>query len=125
VVSVEQEFGGLGEGKAAKLVVLLINVITLSDLRRYAIAKSLFAPTTLKRAIERMGFVQADPIRATASESTRYASMRRGRTMPRREARGSTSWWTWRFAFMRRYRARAWRSCYAGCAMPCRSGTVN
>ena len=40
--------------------------ITLDDLRRFAVARSLFAPTTLKRAIERLGFVQADPIRAPA-----------------------------------------------------------
>jgi uncharacterized protein len=39
---------------------------TLDDLRRYAVARSLFAPTTLKRAIEKLGFVQADPIRAPA-----------------------------------------------------------
>jgi uncharacterized protein YcaQ len=38
----------------------------LADLRRYAIASSLFPPTTLKRAIDRLGFVQADPIRAPA-----------------------------------------------------------
>ena len=40
--------------------------ITLDDLRRFAVARSLFPPTTLKRALERMGFVQADPIRAPA-----------------------------------------------------------
>ena len=39
---------------------------TLDDLRRYAVARTLFAPTTLGRAIERLGFVQADPIRAPA-----------------------------------------------------------
>jgi uncharacterized protein YcaQ len=39
---------------------------TLADLRRYAIARSLFTPTTLPKAIERLGFVQADPIRAPA-----------------------------------------------------------
>jgi uncharacterized protein len=39
---------------------------TLDDLRRYAIARSLFAPTTLGKAIARLGFVQADPIRAPA-----------------------------------------------------------
>jgi uncharacterized protein len=39
---------------------------TLDDLRRLAVANSLFPPTTLKRALERMGFVQADPIRAPA-----------------------------------------------------------
>src|SRR5690349_8640578 len=38
----------------------------LADLRRYAIARSLFKPTTLMRAISRLGFVQADPIRAPA-----------------------------------------------------------
>jgi uncharacterized protein len=40
--------------------------ITLDDLRRFAVARSLFQPTTLKRALERLGFVQADPIRAPA-----------------------------------------------------------
>ena len=39
---------------------------TLDALRRYAVARSLFAPTTLGRAIEALGFVQADPIRAPA-----------------------------------------------------------
>jgi uncharacterized protein YcaQ len=39
---------------------------TLDDLRRYAIARSLFKPTTLPKAIARLGFVQADPIRAPA-----------------------------------------------------------
>ena len=40
--------------------------ITLDQLRCYALARSLFKPTTLARAIERLGFVQADPIRAPA-----------------------------------------------------------
>jgi uncharacterized protein YcaQ len=40
--------------------------MTLDDLRRFAVARSLFAPTTLRRALARMGFVQADPIRAPA-----------------------------------------------------------
>ena len=40
--------------------------ITLDDLRRYAVAHSIFTPTTLKRALDRLGFVQADPIRAPA-----------------------------------------------------------
>ena len=35
-------------------------------MRRYAIARSLFRPTTLPRAIARLGFVQADPMRAPA-----------------------------------------------------------
>lgn len=40
--------------------------LTLAALRRYAIARTLFKPTTLPRAIARLGFVQADPIRAPA-----------------------------------------------------------
>jgi hypothetical protein len=40
--------------------------MTLDDLRRYAVARSLFPPTTLRRALHHMGFVQADPIRAPA-----------------------------------------------------------
>jgi hypothetical protein len=44
-----------------------VNVpITLDDLRRFAVAHSLFTPTTLKRALDKLGFVQADPIRAPA-----------------------------------------------------------
>ena len=38
----------------------------LDDLRRYAVARSLFTPTTLQRALDTLGFVQADPIRAPA-----------------------------------------------------------
>lgn len=38
----------------------------LDALRRYAIARTLFKPTTLSRAIQRLGFLQADPIRAPA-----------------------------------------------------------
>ncbi len=40
--------------------------ITLDHLRRYAVARTLFTPTTLQRAIDKLGFVQADPIRAPA-----------------------------------------------------------
>ena len=40
--------------------------IDLDALRRYAVARTLFTPTTLPKAIERLGFVQADPIRAPA-----------------------------------------------------------
>ena len=39
---------------------------TLEDLRRYAVSRSLFKPTTLPAALRRLGFVQADPIRAPA-----------------------------------------------------------
>ena len=41
-------------------------MITLDDLRRFTVARNFFSPTTLKRALHRMGFVQADPIRAPA-----------------------------------------------------------
>src|SRR5271154_2058887 len=40
--------------------------VTLEHLRRYAVARSLFKPTTLGRAIGKLGLVQADPIRAPA-----------------------------------------------------------
>lgn len=40
--------------------------MTIDDLRRYAVARSLFPPTSLRKAIEAFGFVQADPIRAPA-----------------------------------------------------------
>jgi uncharacterized protein YcaQ len=40
--------------------------ITLSDLRRIAVTESLFRPTTLRRALQKLGFVQADPIRSPA-----------------------------------------------------------
>lgn len=40
--------------------------LTIDSLRRYAAARSLFPPTTLPRALQRLGFVQADPIRAPA-----------------------------------------------------------
>jgi uncharacterized protein YcaQ len=39
---------------------------TLPQLRRYAIARSLFKVTSLSRAIARLGFLQADPMRAPA-----------------------------------------------------------
>src|SRR5688572_10970288 len=38
----------------------------LKRLRVHAISESLFEPTTLEAAIHRLGFVQADPIRAPA-----------------------------------------------------------
>ncbi|MET1537143.1 DNA glycosylase AlkZ-like family protein, partial [Burkholderia sola] len=39
---------------------------SLDDLRRHAVARTLFPPTTLPAAIQRLGFVQADPIRTPA-----------------------------------------------------------
>jgi len=41
-------------------------LITLDDLRRFTVARNFIKPTTLKRALHRIGFVQADPIRAPA-----------------------------------------------------------
>src|SRR5215467_10259367 len=40
--------------------------LTMDELRRMTVQQSLFPPTTLKRALHRMQFVQADPIRAPA-----------------------------------------------------------
>jgi uncharacterized protein YcaQ len=46
--------------------VSLFKAPSLGQLRRYAIARSLFKPTSLPRALARLGFVQADPMRAPA-----------------------------------------------------------
>jgi uncharacterized protein len=46
--------------------VSLLKAPSLGQLRRYAIARSLFKPTSLARAVARLGFVQADPMRAPA-----------------------------------------------------------
>jgi uncharacterized protein len=40
--------------------------LDLPTLRRFALARSLFAPTTLPAALQRLAFVQADPLRAPA-----------------------------------------------------------
>jgi uncharacterized protein len=40
--------------------------LTLKHLKRHAISMSLFTPTTLRQAVQRLGFVQADPIRSPA-----------------------------------------------------------
>ncbi|MBI3890099.1 MAG: winged helix DNA-binding domain-containing protein, partial [Candidatus Wallbacteria bacterium] len=39
----------------------------LSPLRAHAVTQTLFAPTSLERAMDRLGFVQADPIRSPAT----------------------------------------------------------
>src|SRR3981189_20838 len=51
---------------AANFGQLLAMLITLDDLRVFAAARSSFPPPTLNRAVHRLGFVQADPIRAPA-----------------------------------------------------------
>jgi uncharacterized protein len=40
--------------------------LTIDDLRRHAVTRSLFAATSLQTALDALGFVQADPIRAPA-----------------------------------------------------------
>ena len=40
--------------------------MTIDQLRRYAVTRSLFPPTSLPNAVAAFGFVQADPIRAPA-----------------------------------------------------------
>ena len=47
-------------------MVALKNALTLDGLRRFAVARSLFQAVDLHDAIERFGFLQADPIRAPA-----------------------------------------------------------
>ena len=42
-------------------------ISTLQQLRTAAITNSLFSPTTLKSAVTKLGFVQADPIRSPAT----------------------------------------------------------
>jgi hypothetical protein len=42
----------------------------LDNLRRFAVARSLFAPITLERAMDRLGCVQADPIRSACRGAT-------------------------------------------------------
>jgi uncharacterized protein YcaQ len=43
-----------------------IRSFNLVEMQRFAVGRSLFPPTTLKRALHKLGFVQADPIRAPA-----------------------------------------------------------
>jgi len=40
--------------------------LTIDDLRRHAVTRSLVPPASLRKALEALGFVQADPIRAPA-----------------------------------------------------------
>jgi len=40
--------------------------VTLDALRRYAVTRSLFAPLSIEQAIKKLGYLQADPIRAPA-----------------------------------------------------------
>jgi len=65
--------------------------LTLDQLRRYALARSLFAPTTFPRAIAKLGFVQADPLRAPARAQDLTLRQRvagyRARDLERRYAR--------------------------------------
>lgn len=44
----------------------MASLLTLEQLRSHAVARSLFGPVSLGAAIDRLGFVQADPIRAPA-----------------------------------------------------------
>ena len=41
-------------------------MLTLDDFRRFTVARNFSRPTTLQRTLQRIGFVQADPIRAPA-----------------------------------------------------------
>jgi uncharacterized protein YcaQ len=56
--------------------VSLLETPSLRQLRRYAIARSLFKVTSLPRAIARLGFIQADPMRAPARAQDLILSQR-------------------------------------------------
>jgi uncharacterized protein len=56
----------LGQNESIDSIVEFMPQLHLDALRRYAVARSLFAPTTLPKAMAKLGFVQADPIRAPA-----------------------------------------------------------
>ena len=45
---------------------LVYRSVTLNDLRRFTVARNFPKPTTLKTVLQRLGFLQADPIRAPA-----------------------------------------------------------
>ena len=45
--------------------------VTAAALRRFAVARSLFPPAQLSAALDQLGFVQADPIRAPARAQDR------------------------------------------------------
>src|SRR5215472_8286611 len=85
--------------------------LTLSDLRAHAVARSLFAPTTLARALDRLGFVQADPIRAPARAQDltlrhRVAGYRAGDLERRYVALGLEEDFLYAYGFMPRDTAR-------------------
>ena len=61
--------------------------LTVGDLRRHAIASSLFPETTLRRAIARIGFIQADPIRSPARAQDLILRSRRFRSASAEYAR--------------------------------------
>ena len=54
------------DGAAQHHTRIVVSTTTLDGLRRYAVSRSLFQATDLQAAIETLGFVQADPIRAPA-----------------------------------------------------------
>ncbi len=63
-------------------------LISLDDLRRFAVANSLFPPATLKRALRKLGFVEADPIRAPNLMRHRVKGYRAGDLERRYESLG-------------------------------------
>jgi uncharacterized protein YcaQ len=56
------------ENSAGAIKLILKNLVNfaIDDLRRFTVARNFPKSTTLNRALQRMGFVQADPIRAPA-----------------------------------------------------------
>ena len=64
----------------------------LDALRRYAVARTLFTPTTLPRAIGTLGFVQADPIRAPARAQDLTLRHRVRTTAPATSSAATRGW---------------------------------
>jgi uncharacterized protein len=58
--------GALADSSGVGTRVILALMPSIEQLRAFSVNRSLWTPTTLPKALARMGFVQADPIRAPA-----------------------------------------------------------
>ena len=80
---------------------------TLSQPRAYAVRRTLFAPIDLHAAIVKLGFVQADPIRATARVQDlilrhRVANYRAGDLEAASPSRATDACQAWRICWSER-----------------------
>jgi uncharacterized protein YcaQ len=65
VIEIDDNWGMRGHQEMAPLSPISMSK-TIQELRARAVAHSLFKPTSLKAAVLRLGFIQADPIRSPA-----------------------------------------------------------